>query len=92
MYGTAFGAAMENFRPSSISCCRLFLNAASLSGPDRPVPFYSWQPDVTADGDYRRLRLGMRLGSEHAMLVHNMIAQVPGIKVCMPSTPTTPRA
>jgi pyruvate/2-oxoglutarate/acetoin dehydrogenase E1 component len=30
---------------------------------------------------------GMRLGNEHAMLVHNMIAQVPGIKVCMPSTP-----
>lgn len=89
MYGTAFGAAMEGFRPIvDFMFAGFFLNAASpilaqtaqfrfIHGSQMSLPMVI----TGACGS------GMRLGNEHAMLVHNMIAQVPGIKVCMPSTP-----
>lgn len=89
MYGTAFGAAMEGFRPIvDFMFAGFFLNAASpilaqtaqfrfIHGSQMSLPLVI----TGACGS------GMRLGNEHAMLVHNMIAQVPGIKVCMPSTP-----
>lgn len=89
MYGTAFGAAMEGFRPIvDFMFSGFFLNAAApilaqtaqfrfIHGSQMSLPLVI----TGACGS------GMRLGNEHAMLVHNMIAQVPGIKVCMPSTP-----
>jgi len=89
MYGTAFGAAMEGFKPIvDFMFAGFFLNAAApilaqtaqfrfIHGSQMSLPMVI----TGACGS------GMRLGNEHAMLVHNMIAQVPGIKVCMPSTP-----
>lgn len=88
MYGTAFGAAMEGYRPIvDFMFAGFFLNAASpilaqtaqfrfIHGSQMSLP-------IVITG---ACGAGARLGNEHAMLVHNMFAHVPGLKVCMPST------
>ena len=89
MFGTAFGAAQEGFRPivdfmfggfSYVAFSECSVTTGQyyfLHGSQRSLPLV-----MTA-----AVGTGMRLANDHAMSVHGTFAHHPGIKVAMPSTP-----
>ena len=89
MYGAAFGAAQEGFRPivdfmfggfSYVTFAECTVTTGQyhfLHGSQRPLPLV-----ITA-----AVGAGMRLANDHAMPVHGSFFHHPGIKVAMPSTP-----
>ena len=89
MFGTAFGAAQEGFRPIvdfsfggfsyvAFSECTVTTGQYHfLHGSQVPLPLVM----TAAVGS------GMRLANDHAMSIHGTFAHHPGIKVVMPSTP-----
>jgi pyruvate dehydrogenase E1 component beta subunit len=89
MFGTAFGAAQEGFRPvvdfmfggfSYVAFAECTVTTGQyhfLHGSQRALPLV-----MTA-----AVGTGMRLANDHAMSVHGTFAHHPGIKVAMPSTP-----
>ena len=89
MYGVAFGAAQEGFRPivdfgfggfSYVAFSECTVTSGQyhfLHGSQRPLPLVM----TAAVGS------GMRLANDHAMSIHGTFAHHPGIKVVMPSTP-----
>ncbi len=89
MFGTAFGAAQEGFRPIvdfsfggfsyvAFSECTVTTGQYHfLHGSQMPLPLVM----TAAVGS------GMRLANDHAMSIHGAFAHHPGIKVVMPSTP-----
>jgi pyruvate/2-oxoglutarate/acetoin dehydrogenase E1 component len=89
MFGTAFGAAQEGFRPivdfmfggfSYVAFSECSVTTGQyyfLHGSQRPLPLV-----MTA-----AVGTGMRLANDHAMSIHGTFAHHPGIKVAMPSTP-----
>ncbi|MCP3854270.1 MAG: transketolase [Actinomycetia bacterium] len=89
MYGLAFGAAQEGFRPvvdfmfggfTYVAFSEVSVTTGQyhfLHGSQRPLPIVM----LAAVG------VGKRLANDHAMSVHGTFAHHPGIKVAMPSTP-----
>lgn len=89
MFGTAFGAALEGFRPIVDfmfgSCAFVNFNESStmagqqyfMHGAQHPLPMV-----MTA-----AVGLGKRIGNDHAMFIHSTFSRQPGIKVAMASTP-----
>ena len=89
MYGVAFGAAQEGFRPvvdfmfggfSYVTFSEASVTTGQyyfLHGSQHPLPLV-----MTA-----AVGTGMRLANDHAMSIHGTFAHHPGIKVAMPSTP-----
>ncbi len=89
MFGTAFGAAQEGFRPivdfmfggfSYQAFAECAVTAGSyyfLHGSQHPLPLVMTCAMAT----------GMRLANDHAMSIHGAFCHHPGIKVAMPSTP-----
>lgn len=89
MYGTAFGAAQEGFRPIvdfmfggfsyvTFSECSVTTGQYHfLHGSQQPLPLV-----ITAG-----VGTGQRLANDHAMSIHGTFCHHPGIKVAMPSTP-----
>lgn len=89
MYGVAFGAAQEGFRPivdfmfggfSYVTFAEASVTTGQyyfLHGSQHPLPLV-----ITA-----AVGTGMRLANDHAMSIHGTFAHHPGIKVAMPSTP-----
>jgi pyruvate dehydrogenase E1 component beta subunit len=89
MYGVAFGAAQEGYRPvvdfmfggfSYVTFSEASVTTGQyyfLHGSQHPLPLV-----MTA-----AVGAGMRLANDHAMSIHGTFAHHPGIKVAMPSTP-----
>jgi pyruvate/2-oxoglutarate/acetoin dehydrogenase E1 component len=89
MYGCAFGAAQEGFRPivdfmfggfTYVTFSEVSVTTGQyhfLHGSQRPLPIV-----ITA-----AVGTGMRLANDHAMAIHGTFLHQPGIKVAMPSTP-----
>ena len=89
MYGMAFGAAQEGYRPvvdfmfggfSYVTFSEASVTTGQyyfLHGSNRSLPLV-----ITA-----AVGAGMRLANDHAMSIHGTFAHHPGIKVAMPSTP-----
>lgn len=89
MYGVAFGAAQEGFRPicdfmfggfSYVTFSEASVTTGQyhfLHGSQQPLPLV-----ITAG-----VGTGQRLANDHAMSIHGTFAHHPGIKVAMPSTP-----
>lgn len=89
MFGTAFGAALEGYRPIVDfmfgSCAFVNFNETStmagqqyfMHGAKSPLPLV-----MTA-----AVGLGKRIGNDHAMFIHSTFCRQPGIKVAMASTP-----
>jgi len=89
MYGVAFGAAQEGYRPvvdfmfggfSYVTFSEASVTTGQyyfLHGSQLPLPLV-----MTA-----AVGAGMRLANDHAMSIHGTFAHHPGIKVAMPSTP-----
>ena len=89
MYGVAFGAAQEGFRPicdfmfggfSYVTFSEVSVTTGQyhfLHGSQQPLPLV-----ITAG-----VGTGQRLANDHAMSIHGTFAHHPGIKVAMPSTP-----
>lgn len=89
MYGTAFGAAQEGFRPivdfmfggfSYVTFAEVSVTTGQyyfLHGSQHPLPMV-----ITA-----AVGMGQRLANDHAMSIHGTFCHHPGIKVAMPSTP-----
>ncbi len=89
MYGVAFGAAQEGFRPivdfmfggfSYVTFSECSVTTGQyyfLHGSQHPLPLV-----MTAG-----VGTGQRLANDHAMSIHGTFAHHPGIKVAMPSTP-----
>lgn len=89
MFGTAFGAAQEGFRPivdfmfggfSYVAFAECSVTTGQyyfLHGSQHPLPLVM----TCAVGT------GMRLANDHAMSIHGTFCHHPGIKVAMPSTP-----
>ena len=89
MFGVAFGAAQEGFRPivdfmfggftyvAFAQCTVTTGQYHFLHGSQRPLPLV-----MTAG-----VGVGKRLANDHAMNIHGTFAHHPGIKVAMPSTP-----
>ena len=89
MYGTAFGAAQEGFRPIvdfmfggfsyvTFSECSVTTGQYHfLHGSQHSLPLV-----ITAG-----VGTGQRLANDHAMSIHGTFCHHPGIKVAMPSTP-----
>jgi len=89
MFGVAFGAAQEGFRPvvdfmfggfSYVTFSEASVTTGQyyfLHGSQHPLPLV-----MTA-----AVGTGMRLANDHAMSIHGTFAHHPGIKVAMPSTP-----
>lgn len=89
MFGTAFGAAQEGFRPIvdfmfggfsyvTFSECSVTTGQYHfLHGSQQSLPLV-----MTAG-----VGTGQRLANDHAMSIHGTFAHHPGIKVAMPSTP-----
>jgi len=89
MFGTAYGAALEGFRPIVDfmfgSCAFVNFNETSIMagqqyfmhGAKHPLPLV-----MTA-----AVGMGKRIGNDHAMFIHSTFCRQPGIKVAMASTP-----
>jgi pyruvate dehydrogenase E1 component beta subunit len=89
MFGVAFGAAQEGYRPvvdfmfggfSYVTFSEASVTTGQyyfLHGSQHPLPLVM----TAAVGS------GMRLANDHAMSIHGTFAHHPGIKVAMPSTP-----
>jgi pyruvate/2-oxoglutarate/acetoin dehydrogenase E1 component len=89
MYGMAFGAALEGYRPvvdfmfggfTYVAFSEVSVTTGQyyfLHGSQHPLPLV-----MTA-----AVGAGMRLANDHAMSIHGTFAHHPGIKVAMPSTP-----
>jgi pyruvate dehydrogenase E1 component beta subunit len=89
MYGAAFGAAQEGFRPivdfmfggfSYVTFSECSVTTGQyyfLHGSQQSLPLV-----ITAG-----VGTGQRLANDHAMSIHGTFAHHPGIKVAMPSTP-----
>ena len=89
MFGTAYGAALEGFRPIVDfmfgSCAFVNFNETSIMagqqyfmhGAKHPLPLV-----MTA-----AVGMGKRIGNDHAMFIHSTFSRQPGIKVAMASTP-----
>jgi pyruvate dehydrogenase E1 component beta subunit len=89
MFGLAFGAAQEGFRPivdfmfggfSYVTFSECSVTTGQyyfLHGSQHPLPLV-----MTA-----AVGAGMRLANDHAMSIHGTFCHHPGIKVAMPSTP-----
>ena len=89
MYGMAFGAAQEGYRPvvdfmfggfTYVTFSEVSVTTGQyhfLHGSQRTLPLV-----ITA-----AVGAGMRLANDHAMSIHGTFAHHPGIKVAMPSTP-----
>ena len=89
MFGTAFGAAQEGFRPildfmfggfSYVAFAECSVTTGQyyfLHGSQQSLPLVMSAAVGT----------GMRLANDHAMSIHGTFAHHPGIKVAMPSTP-----
>lgn len=89
MFGTAFGAALEGYRPIVDymfgSCAMVNFNETSvmtgqqyfMHGSQHPLPLVM----TCAVG------MGKRIGNDHAMFIHSTFCRQPGIKVAMASTP-----
>ncbi|MBD3647146.1 MAG: transketolase [Pseudomonadales bacterium] len=89
MYGAAFGAAQEGFRPivdfmfggfSYVAFAECSVTTGQyhfLHGSQHALPLVM----TCAVGT------GMRLANDHAMSIHGTFCHHPGIKVAMPSTP-----
>lgn len=89
MYGTAFGAALEGYRPVVDFMFGgftyvTFSEAAVTTGQQHFLHgSKSNLPLVMTAG----VGAGMRLSNDHAMAIHGTFFHQPGIKVAMPSTP-----
>jgi pyruvate/2-oxoglutarate/acetoin dehydrogenase E1 component len=89
MYGMAFGAALEGYRPvvdfmfggfTYVAFSEVSVTTGQyyfLHGSQHSLPLV-----MTA-----AVGAGMRLANDHAMSIHATFAHHPGIKVAMPSTP-----
>lgn len=89
MYGMAFGAALEGYRPvvdfmfggfTYVAFSEVSVTTGQyyfLHGSQHSLPLV-----MTA-----AVGAGMRLANDHAMSIHGTFAHHPGIKVAMPSTP-----
>jgi pyruvate/2-oxoglutarate/acetoin dehydrogenase E1 component len=89
MYGMAFGAALEGYRPivdfmfggfTYVAFSEVSVTTGQyhfLHGSQQALPLV-----MTA-----AVGAGMRLANDHAMSIHGTFAHHPGIKVAMPSTP-----
>jgi pyruvate dehydrogenase E1 component beta subunit len=89
MYGVAFGAAQEGFRPivdfmfggfTYVAFSEATVTTGQfqfLHGSQQPLPI-----TMTA-----AVGTGKRLANDHSMSIHGTFAHHPGIKVAMPSTP-----
>ena len=89
MYGVAFGAAQEGFRPI---CDFMFGGFSYVTFSEASVTTGQYH---FLHGSQQSLPLvitagvgtGQRLANDHAMSIHGTFAHHPGIKVAMPSTP-----